>query len=100
MKIGKRSRNVEIRNWKFGDGSTRCDISEIFMECAKRFEPMENPAQCIRQYPVGAGPRACPDNMQPQGKGQPQGVCPTLFENELHHIREYIINNPDKWELD
>ena len=31
-----------------------CDISEIFVECAKRFEPMENLAQCIRQYPVGA----------------------------------------------
>ena len=70
---------LENRNWKFGDGSTRCDMSEIFMECAKRFEPMENPAQCIRQYLVGAGPRACPDNMQPQGKGQPQGVCPYVI---------------------
>jgi len=29
-----------------------------------------------------------------------RGFAPTLFENELHHIREYIINNPDKWELD
>ena len=36
------------------DSSTRCDISEIFVEYAKRFEPMKNPAQCIRQYPVGA----------------------------------------------
>ena len=64
----------------FGDSSLRCDICEILVECAKRFEPPENLAQCIRWYPVGAGPCACPDNMQPQG------VAPTLFENELHHI--------------
>ena len=31
-----------------------CDIFRIFVECAKRFEPLENPAQCIRQYPIGA----------------------------------------------
>ena len=26
---------------------------------------------------VGAGPRACPDNGQPRGIGQPRGVAPT-----------------------
>jgi len=35
-----------------------------------------------------------------QEKGNHRGFAPTLFENELHHIREYIINNPAKWELD
>ena len=33
-------------------------------------------------------------------KGNHRGFAPTLFENELHHIREYIVNNPAKWELD
>ena len=28
--------------------------------------------------PVGAGPRACPDSMEPQNSGQPQGVAPTV----------------------
>ena len=31
-----------------------CDISWIFVKFAKRFEPLENPAQCIRKYPVWA----------------------------------------------
>jgi hypothetical protein len=63
-----RDAEKNISKSKRRDGSTRCDISEIFVECAKRFEPMENPVQCIRQYPVGAlAPVPAQDNMQLQG---------------------------------
>jgi REP element-mobilizing transposase RayT len=34
---------------------------------------------------VGAGPRACPDNGQPQITGQPQGVAPTLSLPDVVH---------------
>lgn len=38
-------------------------------------------------HPVGAGPRACPDNV-PQGTGQPQGVAPTLsFPDVVHRFK-------------
>ena len=111
------------------------------------FVVMPNHVHGIIILNVGAGPSACPDNMQPElqaRKGQPRGVAPTLSlpdlvhrfkslttsryrlgvtqngwltfpgrlwqrnyyehiirnENDLDEIREYIINNSLKWELD
>lgn len=93
---------------------------------------------------VGAGPCACPEQIQQNKKGQPRGVAPTFLlpdvvhryktlttkryidgvkqcgwsafpgrlwqrnyyehiirnENALNRIREYINNNPAKWEID
>ena len=48
-------------------------------------KPKPNP---IHRTVVGAGPRACPVNGQPQEIGQPQGVAPTqkyfaIFDHNL-----------------
>jgi len=31
------------------------------------------------------------------GKGSRKGFAPALFENRLHYIWKYIINNPDNY---
>ena len=61
--------------------------------------------------PVGAGPRACPDdiNGQPPITGQPQGVAPTLFDDLPDEIQKGFApelekkvvdgNGPWLWEL-
>jgi len=68
----------------FGHGSLHCDVCEIFVECAKRFEPPENPAQCIRQYPVvGAGPCAYPNNMATTEERATTGGCPYAIQETI-----------------